>query len=201
MKLIKSFSVLAVSSLALMACNHNFEHIGIHEDTRWEFAPNMYHSEAYEPMTQVVDSTNYPQSYNSGPGNGGMNLRVPPANTVKRGAALPYRVHKDSLAWAAVNVKSPFQVNEGLINDGEELYKRFCSHCHGDGGAGDGPVNEKYKGVASLVNESAKAFTEGHIFHVITHGKGRMWAHAAQLDQDERWKIAHFIKEKLQKQQ
>jgi len=37
-----------------------------------------------------------------------------------------------------------------------------------------------------------------NIFHVITHGKGRMWAHGSQVTPEERWKIAHYI-HKLQK--
>ena len=34
---------------------------------------------------------------------------------------------------------------------------------------------------------------DGHIFHVITYGKGRMWPHASQVNPEERWKIVHYV--------
>ncbi len=42
-------------------------------------------------------------------------------------------------------------------------------------------------------------FTEGHIFHTITYGYGKMGPHASQISEKERWKIVYYIQEKLQK--
>ncbi|MCS6823118.1 MAG: cytochrome c [Cytophagaceae bacterium] len=198
MKWILYISATLFIASIFSACNHNFDHIPVHENTRWEFSPQMYHSEAYEPVTQVVDRENYPESYNTSPGNNGMNVRMPVPNTIKRGFT-PYNVDKDSLNWAAANLKSPFTVTEELLAEGEVLYKRYCSHCHGDQGKADGKVAEKFKGIADLTQDRLKAASEGHFFHVISKGKGRMLSHASQISQEERWKIAHYVKEKLQK--
>ena len=35
--------------------------------------------------------------------------------------------------------------------------------------------------------------TEGHIFHTITHGRGRMNAHGSQIDIADRWKIVRYV--------
>jgi hypothetical protein len=60
-------------------------------------------------------------------------------------------------------------------------------------------VADKYPGVANLTGLAYQDITEGHIFHVITMGKGLMGAHGSQLSPDERWKIARYIKEVIQK--
>jgi hypothetical protein len=39
-----------------------------------------------------------------------------------------------------------------------------------------------------------KGITEGHIFHVITMGKGLMWPHGSQISPEDRWKIAKYVK-------
>ncbi|MFN9501307.1 MAG: c-type cytochrome, partial [Chryseotalea sp.] len=39
-----------------------------------------------------------------------------------------------------------------------------------------------------------KNITEGHIFHVITHGKGLMWAHGSQISPEDRWTFAKYVK-------
>ena len=51
----------------------------------------------------------------------------------------------------------------------------------------------KFPGVAKLNAGQVAKKAEGHIFHVITHGKGKMGAHASQLSPDERWKIVHHV--------
>jgi len=68
-------------------------------------------------------------------------------------------------------------------------------HCHGAKGAGDGKVADKYPGVANLTGDAYKKITEGHIFHVITYGKGLMGSHGSQVNEEERWKIAKYVKQ------
>lgn len=71
-----------------------FENIGTHEKPNVEFAPNMYHSVAYEPLTQITDTdaglwlnsngSDTGEFYNSNPYNPHkMNMREPAANTVR----------------------------------------------------------------------------------------------------------------------
>ena len=128
-----------------------------------------------------------------------MNMREPVPNTVKRGKYLPYRIPKDSLALAARTVTSPLPASKKVIAEGKELYGRFCSHCHGVTGTEPGLVGERYAGVPSYTSAALKNVPEGHIFHVITYGKGRMGSHASQLSQEERWKIVRYV-QTLQRQ-
>jgi len=180
------------------------------DNTGYEYAPNMYHSVAYEPLKQVMDKESglwvnstdekIGEYYSSNPNNEfEMNMLLPVENTVKRGKYLPYRIPKDSLALAAATLVNPLLNTKEVTAKGKELYGRFCSHCHGSNGVEPGLVGERYAGVPSYTSAAVKNITEGHIFHVITMGKGRMGAHDSQLSQQERWEIVRYV-QTLQKQ-
>lgn len=180
------------------------------DDTGYEYAPNMYHSVSYEALTQITDEDEgwlvdsddrdpYGEFFNSNPLNPhGMTMREPAPNSVKRGKYLPYRFEKDSLEAAAQNSKNPLTITPAVIQDGKALYATFCEHCHGANGEGNGAVAEIFAGIANLNSAAIKNVSEGHIFHVITQGKGRMAPHASQINIEDRWKISAYVKE-LQK--
>ena len=176
-----------------------------------EYAPQMYHGRPYDPLTQITDKRAgawldsndedaYGEFYNSNPYNPhSMNMRRPVANTVRRGQMLPYRYRSDQLEAAAA-VESPFSPDdESVLKLGKAAYESYCQHCHGAQGNADGKVAEKYAGVANLNGAAYKEITEGHIFHVITYGKGLMGAHGSQVSPEDRWRIARYVKE-LQKE-
>ena len=186
----------------------------------------MYHSVPYDPFTQVTEwdagrwatSIEYPkygdfeeghaEYFNSNLYNPNrMNMRRPPANTVKRNAQgwLPYRLPNDSTGLRmADRLRNPLDSSAQVVAAGKALYEMYCDHCHGAKGAGDGKVatgvtidgKEKsaYAGVPSYQSDALKSITEGHIFHVITYGKNLMWPHGSQINPEDRWKIAKYVK-------
>ena len=187
-----------------------------------EYAPNMYHSVAYEPLSQITDpmqgritnalDNGRGEFYNSNQYNPyKMNLRLPPAHVVRRSASgwLPYRGANDSTGLRlADKLVSPYEVSPAILAQGKASYEMYCQHCHGAKAAGDGKVaagvkidgveHSVYPGVANLKGDAYKNISEGHIFHVITYGKGLMGSHGSQVSEEDRWKIAKYIKE-LQK--
>jgi len=178
------------------------------DDTGLEYAPQMYHSTPYEPLTQITDESSgtwldsneedgHGEFYNSNPYNQfKMNMREPVANTIKRGTLLQQDFKADELELAAQELTSPFDtLNQDVVKNGKALYERFCEHCHGSKGNADGLVAEKYAGVANLNGAAYLNITEGHIFHVITYGKGLMGAHGSQISPEDRWRIARYVKE------
>jgi len=196
-------------------------------DTGIEYAPQMYHSIPYEPLTQItkegvpngpIESFYYEDFINSMPftdKKGPSNSLEPVAGTIPRqfyqvkntmsahadttNELMKYDLHKDSLNLAAEILKNPLPVgDEQLLAEGKELYLSFCSSCHGANGQGNGKVGEVYKGVPNYAVGRYATLPEGHIYHVITHGKGRMWAHKSQLSPTERWKVVRYV-QKLQK--
>ena len=195
--LVNIFLVFTLS-LMLLSCSADKDNPGV------EYAPNMYHSTPYEPLSQVTDKEigswldsnpddNHGEFYNSNPYNPyGMTMRDPVPNTVKRSLYLPYRIPKDSLELAAL-IKNPLASTEEVLKEGRVLYTRYCVHCHGEKGMGDGLVGIAYKGVIAFNSRAVKNKSEGNIFHVITHGKGRMWAHGSQVSIENRWKIVKYV--------
>lgn len=199
----KYFGILAVG-LVMASCAAGVDDPGL------EYAPQMYHSTPYEQLSQITDESSgswldsneedgHGEFYNSNPYNAfKMNMREPVANTVRRGQPLPYRFGTDELE-AAAEVVSPLPADDNsVVKSGKALYESYCQHCHGEKGNADGKVAEVYAGVANLNGAAYKEISEGHIFHVITHGKGLMGAHGSQVSPDDRWRIARYIKE-LQK--
>jgi mono/diheme cytochrome c family protein len=183
-----------------------------------EYAPNMYHSVAYEPLSQITDldagrwvnslDNDRGEYFNSNQYNlYRMNMRIPPANTVKRTSNgwLPYRAANDTVGLRLSNkLINPLDSTEAVIASGKALFEMYCKHCHGAKGAGDGKVasgvtidgveHSAYPGVANLKGDAYLNITEGHIFHVITYGKGLMGAHGSQVSPEDRWKIAKYVK-------
>jgi len=212
--------VLGISSAVLLAgCKAGGDYQGL------EYAPNMYHSVAYEPLTQITDKdagwyfnslehdTRSGEFYNSNQYNPhAMNMRLPAPHTVRRNAQgwLPYRGTNDAEGLVnADKLVSPIKDTTAVVlEQGKALFETYCKHCHGAKGGGDGKVaqgvkidgvdHSMYPGVANLQGEAYKNITEGHIFHVITYGKGLMGAHGSQVSEEDRWKIAKYVK-KLQK--
>lgn len=214
MRLLKSLIVGLVAVAFLASCGAGGD------DQGTEYAPNMYHSVAYEPYTQITDkdagrwltSIEYPDGhaefYNSNNFNPNrMNMREPAPNTVKRNAQgwLPYRLPNDSTGLRLANrLKNPLDSSAQVVADGKALYEMYCDHCHGAKGDGNGKVatgvkvdgKEKsaYAGVPNYKSDALKNITEGHIFHVITYGKNLMWPHGSQISPEDRWKIAKYVK-------
>jgi mono/diheme cytochrome c family protein len=188
-----TFSILAAFAFALVSCDN-------HNDTGKEFAPNMYHSVGYEPLSQIDGELN---TINPN----GLNMRLPVKGTVARrnynttfgsgdsaiNDLMVYNIPADSISIAERILKNPIPETEKSLEEGQLLYERFCTHCHGEGGKGDGLVGKMYKGVPVYSSDALKTMNDGHIFHVITNGKGRMWPHGSQISPDDRWKIVQYV--------
>ena len=94
---------------------------------------------------------------------------------------------------------NPLDSSSAVLAEGKRLYGIYCTHCHGATGTQPGLVGEKYAGVPSYTSAAVKNLNEGHIFHVITHGRGRMYPHGSQLNIQERWAVVRYV-QTLQRQ-
>jgi mono/diheme cytochrome c family protein len=191
------FSVVIGLTFVLGACTKDPNNTGL------EYAPQMYVSKAYEPYTQIEANKINPL---------GLNVREPAPYTIPRRRfstvfqsadssgkitgtrdVMVYNIPKDDFEMAAKVLKNPYQPTEEILAQGQVLFERYCSPCHGKQGDAKGTVAEMYKGVANLTGAAYKNLPAGHIYHVITHGKGRMWPHGSQINPDERWKVVNYV--------
>lgn len=155
-----------------------------------EFMPDMYRSPSLE-----VYSTNgiLPDS---------MASQKPVKGTIPMTGYIPYPYANDTAGYTAAGkfLKNPIEWSAQAMAQGEALYIKFCIHCHGPEGKGDGTIvaNGKFPGAPPAYTSGAlKNLPEGKIFHTLTYGKGLMGSHASQLSQEERWKVVHYV-QKLQ---
>ncbi len=153
-----------------------------------EFMPDMYRSPSLESNMSYVSMVN---------GDTLEANRHPVSGTIARGY-MPYAYANKPEGYeaAGLNLKNPIANNEANLKEGEAVYGKFCVHCHGAGGDGDGLVGTKLPGPPPAYS-TLKTLSEGKMFHSITYGKGLMGSHSSQLTQDERWKVILYIR-KLQ---
>jgi mono/diheme cytochrome c family protein len=180
MALNKPLTLAVISALSLAACKSDPNSPG------WEYMPDMYRSPSLETYGE---NALYPD---------GMSARLPVDNTIPRGEDnLPYDLPNNYDGYMAAAARlNPVPASEANIAKGKELYDKFCWHCHGKKGEGDGtiPTNSDYPPPPSYTGP-LKNLPAGQIFHSITYGKGLMGAHAAQLSKTERWLLVHYVQQ------
>lgn len=172
-------SAILFASVLTTACN-DANNPGL------EYAPQMYESLPYDPLRQVDANTVNPM---------GINERTPAIGTVPRGK-LNYFDHigKDSVGIAERVLRNPYAYTKANLEEGKVLYTRNCQHCHGEQGDGQGPVGVKFKGVPNYATGAYATMNDGHIYHVIQWGRNRMMPHGSQVNPEERWKIAMYVR-------
>jgi len=158
-----------------------------------EYMPDMYRSPAIEPY---VDNDDY--------GNSNVkSVREPVAGTIPRGfKPYAYENSAEGFELAGENLKNPIVLNDLTLAEGKELYGYFCTHCHGKKGDGKGTITHAvYGAVPSYADtipnrrggRSMNELRAGHIYHTIMFGLNAMGPHNTQINDDERWKIVHYV--------
>jgi mono/diheme cytochrome c family protein len=182
-KVISLMAVFGCVAIAFTSCEkHDANSPGV------EFMPDMYRSPSLETNMGYVVLDNGKETGDTLQAN-----RMPVEGTIPRGfMPYPYPHTAEGYEAAGANLHNPLENTEANVKQGEELYGKFCVHCHGATGGGDGPVGLKLPGQPPTY-ESLKNLPEGKMFHTITWGKGLMGPHAPLLSKEERWKVILYI--------
>jgi mono/diheme cytochrome c family protein len=183
MKLNMKYIVLGSAALVVMAFFASCDKMDPNSPGV-EYMPDMYRSPSYE--------TN---AYTTFMGDSVQANRLPVKGTIARGY-MPYTLTNDSTGYglAGRTLHDPFPASAEVIGQGKVVYEKFCVHCHGDAGKGDGKVGLKLPGPPPPYDDAAhKDLPEGKMFHTITYGKGLMGSHASQLSVDDRWKVIRYV--------
>lgn len=159
----------------------------------WEYMPDMYRSPDYEtnsPNPNFADSSSN---------------RKPVMGTISRGAypyesnilndmPYPYPNTNEGYEEAGAKLKNPIPHTDKVVADGKVMFNKYCIHCHGESGKGDGSLtkNGKFPNPPSY-SGPLKDLPEGKMFHTLTYGKNMMGSHASQLTKEERWKIIQYV--------
>jgi len=174
MKALHKIALLAVASASLTACFNESR-------PNYQYMPNMYEPLPYEPYAEAAAFPN------------GKEGQMPAKGSIPRGFT-PYEYPNTTEGYemAKANLKSPLDTASIDLPRAEQLFTVYCAICHGDKGDGKGNLvkREKFLGVPSYKD---RVITEGSVFHVETYGLNSMGSHANQLNQEERWQVAHYV--------
>lgn len=122
-------------------------------------------------------------------------LQPPAPGTLALGnEPFDYAATPDEALRAGRELTSPLTATPESIARGDRVFHTVCYVCHGDRGAGDGPVIPRFPRPPSLTAAHAKGLPDGQIFHIITRGQGLMPSHAAQVRPDDRWRVIHYLR-------
>jgi len=186
MKLNKiSIAILVSSSIAIFAsCSAGGDNPGM------EYAPNMYHSFAYEPLTQEADK---PNKINAN----GMNMRLPAEHTIARGQLdfATYDLAKSAEGYeAASSLTNPAPASIYNLAEGKRLFNINCTPCHGEDGQGNGTIvaDGKYPKVPAYADR-LPTINDGKAFYSIKYGRNLMGAYGTVLSPSQIWQVIHYI--------
>lgn len=92
------------------------------------------------------------------------------------------------------------------LQEGGELYRRYCFLCHGEKGRGDGPVSRMHAQRMSepprdlTLKASQARLTDGEVYWKLSSGPKRgdqviMPAFETEIPKpDDRWKLVYFVR-------
>lgn len=180
--------IAGILLLGIAACSDDKNHPG------YEYFPDMYRSPSYETyaMSGMFADSSVAQT--------------PVTGTIPRGF-MPFEFgpSNDEYERASTELTYPasFVDNAKTLEEGKELYRIFCGHCHGSSGNGDGkiiklelfPQPPSYSTGNSSRGGAMKDLSVGKIYHTITYGLNMMGPHASQITPEERWKIVRYVQQ------
>lgn len=177
--------LIAAGSAMLASCGAGGDNPGS------EYAPNMYVSFAYEPMTQLADKPNTINPH-------GMNMREPVKGTIARGqeAFAAYNMPKTAEGYeASASLKNPLPANSHNLAEGKRLYNINCTPCHGETGKADGTIvtDGKFPPPPSYDSDRIRTTPEGKMFYSIKYGKNLMGPYGTVLNPMQIWQVIHYV--------
>jgi cytochrome c5 len=121
----------------------------------------------------------------------GRGMRPPVPGTVARGH-LPRGF--TTLEQAGVLLPNPLARSREVLERGRTLYHHHCAVCHGPVGNGTPLLSSAYGAKPANLGGAAVGFPDGQIYGVVVLGKNAMPSYAADLEEDDRWAVVHYVR-------
>ena len=183
------YTLLALGAVAIVSSTMFSSCIKENPDSPgFEYFPDMYRSPIPETNLMFVNEVSKDSLGN----------RLPAEGTIPRGwTPFPYANTPAGDSLASAFWKNPYGHGADIEEKGKFLYERNCMMCHGAKGDGNGKLVESGKYEAQppsyLKLFTDGKLTDGHVYHVITYGKGNIGSHAVQLNPEERWYVIEYV--------
>ena len=119
-------------------------------------------------------------------------LPPPPTGQNEDGSAKEYE-------WVTA---FPLEVDQSLMERGQERYRIYCTPCHGLGGDGDGLVTQRALALeqgtwvqpVSFHTAAVREQPAGRLYNTITNGIRKMPGYADQIPVEDRWAIVLYLR-------
>ena len=103
---------------------------------------------------------------------------------------------------AGETLTNPLAASADSMNRGREVYVIHCASCHGDQGAGDGLVGEKFVPTPiDLTIDYIQIQPDGRLYYTITYGAIAMPEYQHGITQTDRWHLVNYLKNGLGSEQ
>lgn len=95
----------------------------------------------------------------------------------------------------AAGVGNPLRNDAEGLRRGKVYYSYYCAFCHGDSGAGDGPVGQSYSPVpADLRSGKVAAYNDGALLRSMLTGIGHEPVLEQVIAPQHRWYLVLFVR-------
>jgi mono/diheme cytochrome c family protein len=127
-------------------------------------------------------------------------MRANPQNSVSiYGTAAPGFAFGRAGTFASVDsmssIANPVAADDRSVRNGRMQYAINCAVCHGDRGAGDGPVTKFGLPVLAIgaASKAATQLSDGYIFGMIRNGRGAMPPYN-RIEEGDRWDLINYLR-------
>ena len=152
---------------------------GTTTETQIEYQPDMY----VQPYVQALGTDNVNPNLPA--------MRTPPAGTVPVHYT-PFPQPSDTTGMD--QIMNPLPITPAVLAKGRQIFDTYCIVCHGARADGLGYIVPKMTQPPPLIAGAPLAFSDGHIFTIITQGLGNMPSYQTELIPAERWAVIHYVR-------
>jgi mono/diheme cytochrome c family protein len=146
---------------------------------------------ALPPMSHMLEQPRLDPQKPSAFFKDGHGMQLPVAGTVARGF-LPSGLAAPEDGARLVN---PLPMTSAVLARGRTEYQIRCTVCHGALGDGVSTLTAAYGAKpANLLAPAVRADPDGVIYGTIVLGKNAMPSYAADLPEDARWAVVHYVR-------
>ena len=143
------------------------------------------------PVTHMLDQPRLNAQQASSFFADGRAMRMPVPGTVARG----YLPMLESSQEEAASLVNPLPRSPEILAKGRQAFTVRCATCHGPLANGLGSLGAAYGAKpANLQAPQFLAYPDGKILWTIVNGKNAMPSQAADLGEEQRWAVVHYVR-------
>ncbi|HXG69062.1 MAG TPA: cytochrome c [Gemmatimonadaceae bacterium] len=126
------------------------------------------------------------------PSRGNPQMSVPTTGTAMAGYQVSYSPAPGTIDSLAA-IPNPAATSAASLVNGRKYYQINCAVCHGDRGAGDGPVTKFGMPGINIVTDMTKGRSDGYIYGMIRNGRGLMPSYN-RIEEMDRWDVVNYVR-------